>query len=93
MVLFHMKQIQVQIFVVCEINTKYTWCGKAIQSCGCCVGESTGSSRLLAAALVKMHAGLMESMVLIKISQRSIHAADNRYNLSCQLSPHQKCIL
>lgn len=33
------------------------------------------------------------SLLLIKISQRSLHAADNRYNLSCQLSPHQKCTL
>lgn len=91
MVLFHMKQIQVLNFGVHEINGRYKWCGKEIQLCSC-VGDSTGGSHLLAAALVKMHAGLSESVVLIKISQSSIHAADNRYNLSCQLSLHQKNI-
>lgn len=77
MVLFHSKQIQVLISGMCEININYLWCGKEIQSCGCGVGDSTGGSQLLAATLVKMHTGLTESMVLIKISQRSIHAADN----------------
>lgn len=45
MVSFHVKQMQVLTFGVHEMNIKYMWCGKEVESCSC-VGDSAGGSWL-----------------------------------------------